>query len=340
MTVEKSYGVGNVERNCRHIRALRCLEHPNILHLRDIIIPTSLADERCRWPLLGSPANNILLEIDWYPTNLGRVIRSSTNLTDLHVQYFLYQMLCALKFMHSGGFHHEYMMPEDVLVKADCHLVIADCRNVCRAEDFQAAAGEADIDPDEPSPRGRWYHPPEALASCRPATHRAGIWSLGCILAELLTRRPLFPLEDAQRLLRAHVSAVGKPGPDALRGMGCGQSAIDYIQRLPAPAEGAQRAPLWPQPPPAASDLLARLLRFDPAERPEAAEALRHEVRPGRHRQARMIRSTASRPLSAPAIRLGVPPPLPPSCVEREVTAGGRAWGVNEIGRERDRRGA
>ena len=57
-------------------------------------------------------------------TDLHRVIYSRQNLTDDHIQYFLYQMLCALKYIHSAGVLHRDLKPSNILLNADCHLKV------------------------------------------------------------------------------------------------------------------------------------------------------------------------------------------------------------------------
>jgi serine/threonine protein kinase len=57
-------------------------------------------------------------------TDLHRVIYSRQNLTDDHIQYFLYQILCALKYIHSAGVLHRDLKPSNILLNADCHLKV------------------------------------------------------------------------------------------------------------------------------------------------------------------------------------------------------------------------
>lgn len=47
----------------------------------------------------------------------------------------------------------------------------------------------------------RWYRAPELLLSCDHYTAAIDVWSVGCILAELLGRRPLFPGKVGGQLL-------------------------------------------------------------------------------------------------------------------------------------------
>lgn len=66
-----------------------------IIGLDDIEPPASLAE-----------FNDVYVVTDLMETDLHRIIYSKQDLTDEHVQFFVYQMLCALKYMHSAGVVH------------------------------------------------------------------------------------------------------------------------------------------------------------------------------------------------------------------------------------------
>lgn len=100
------------------------------------------------------------------------------------------------------------------------------------------------------------------------------LWSIGCILAELLGRRPLFKGRDYVDQLNQILHHLGTPPQDKLEQM-ASPRALEYINSLP------RRAPipfekLYPDANPLALDLLRRLLAFDPADRITCDEALQH----------------------------------------------------------------
>jgi serine/threonine protein kinase len=292
----KLQGEESFDSFSRHIKALQCLEHPNILYLRDIVsvLPESTSSSNKNRGIL----NEVWLETDFYATDLRRLIKTSKDLTDLHVQYFVDQLLCGLRFMHFAGFYHEYIRPEDILVTTDCQLAISDCRNVHFEADCQNSLHQTESTHVEVESNANWYRAPEILLCCREITSKASMWSLGCILAELLARKPLFPGRTIINVLDVIASTVGTAPLHALRAMGCSPSACACVDGLQGPAGDGLPAHC----PAGAADLLARLLRFDPAERPSAEEALAHEVR-----AAVLVAAAGSENIHAPL--LTCPPP-------------------------------
>ena len=100
------------------------------------------------------------------------------------------------------------------------------------------------------------------------------VWSIGCILAELLGGRPIFKGRDYVDQLNQILHYLGTPSEDTLRRVGSPR-AQDYIRSLPI----RPRIPfstLFPQANPLAIDLLSRMLCFDPARRISSEEALNH----------------------------------------------------------------
>ena len=100
------------------------------------------------------------------------------------------------------------------------------------------------------------------------------MWSVGCILAELLGGRPLFKGRDYVDQLNQILHYLGTPSNETLRRVGSPR-AQQYIASLPYQAP-VPFEKLFPNANPLALDLLRRLLAFDPSERISCAEALQH----------------------------------------------------------------
>ena len=96
-------------------------------------------------------------------TNLAKVIESSQKLSDRHFQFFIYQMLRGLKYIHSAGVIHRDLKPENLLINgSDCNLKITDfglARGVCKEREREDQLTEYVVT--------RWYRAPEVMCSAK-----------------------------------------------------------------------------------------------------------------------------------------------------------------------------
>lgn len=102
-------------------------------------------------------------------------------------QYFLYQLLRGLKYVHSANVLHRDLKPSNLLLNANCDLKICD---------FGLARTTSESDFMTEYVVTRWYRAPELLLNCSEYTTAIDIWSVGCILMEIALREPLFPGKD------------------------------------------------------------------------------------------------------------------------------------------------
>jgi len=299
------------KRLLREIRLLRCLRHPNVLHLTDIMPARSPSPEHWK---------DVYLVTRLFDTNLHRVIYSGHALTDAHIQYILWQVFRALRYLHAAGVVHRDMKPTNLLLNRDCELALADF-GLSRFMPHAPAAASSPPN-NAASPGGsdemngrmssgsgeacsasapaaerskakggqltkyvvtRWYRAPELLVQNRQYDFKVDMWSTGCILAEVLGAKAIFPGKDSLHQLRLVVERLGLPSDEELSTIHNAQ-AVAYIRNLRPkeqtasdPAAAAARfAKLYPHASPLLLDLLARLLLFDPRKRPTADEALQH----------------------------------------------------------------
>ncbi|KAF8757825.1 kinase-like protein [Rhizoctonia solani] len=215
--------------------------------------------------------NEIYLFMEPMEADLHQIVRSGQNLSNAHVQYFLYQILRAMKYVHSAGVIHRDLKPGNLLVNADCELKICD---------FGLSRG-FDSAP-EPDGTGfmteyvatRWYRAPEIMLSFRKYTTAIDIWSIGCILGELLGMKPMFKGKDYVDQLNIIIDILGTPDEETLQRIGS-VKAQAYIRSLPVKEQKPFKS-LFPQADDLALDLLSKMVTFDPAKRLTVLEALKH----------------------------------------------------------------
>ena len=120
----------------------------------------------------------------------------------------------------------------------------------------------------------RWYRAPELLLSCEEYTGAIDMWSVGCIFAEMLGRKPAFPGTDYIHQLKLILEVLGTQDEASLHFISS-PKARAWIQSLP-PARPASLAALFPTASPTALELLAAMLVFDPRRRITVEAALAH----------------------------------------------------------------
>lgn len=119
-------------------------------------------------------------------TDLHRLL-SSRKLENQFVQYFLYQMLRGLKYVHSAGVIHRDLKPSNILVNENCDLKLCDF-GLARIQDSQMTGYVST----------RYYRAPEIMLTWQKYDQAVDMWSVGCILSEMLEGKPLFPGKDRE----------------------------------------------------------------------------------------------------------------------------------------------
>ncbi|KAG8076762.1 hypothetical protein GUJ93_ZPchr0006g43196 [Zizania palustris] len=105
----------DAKRTLREIKLLRHMDHENIVAIRDIIPPPQ-----------RNSFNDVYIAYELMDTDLHQIIRSNQALSEEHCQYFLYQILRGLKYIHSANVLHRDLKPSNLLLNANCDLKICD----------------------------------------------------------------------------------------------------------------------------------------------------------------------------------------------------------------------
>ncbi|KAF9455914.1 kinase-like domain-containing protein [Collybia nuda] len=248
-------------RTLREIKLLRHFRHENIIAILDILRPPSL-----------SQFSEVYLVQELMETDLHRVIRTQ-ELTDDHCQYFIYQTLRALKALHSADVLHRDLKPSNLLLNANCDLKLCDFGLARSTRPPAKEANEGSTFMTE-YVATRWYRAPEVMLTFKEYTRAIDMWSVGCVLAEMLNGKPLFPGRDYHHQLSLILDILGTPSLDDFYAISSERSK-EYLRALPFRKRKSFNH-LFPKANPLAIDLMEKCLAFSPKRRITVGEALRH----------------------------------------------------------------
>ncbi|XP_034382236.1 mitogen-activated protein kinase 11-like isoform X2 [Cyclopterus lumpus] len=239
-------------RSYRELRLLKHMKHENVIGLLDVFTPAAALED----------FNELYLVTNLMGADLNNIVKFQ-RLSDEHVQFLIYQLLRGLKYIHSAGLIHRDLKPSNVAVNEDCELRILDF-GLARQTDDEMTGYVAT----------RWYRAPEIMLNWMHYNQNVDIWSVGCIMGELLKGKVLFPGTDYIDQLKRIMEVVGTPTPDLLKKI-CSEHAQKYIQSLPfMPQQDLEK--IFRGANPLAVDLLKRMLVLDCDGRISASEALSH----------------------------------------------------------------
>eukprot|EP01063_Lacrimia_lanifica_P036727 TRINITY_DN7368_c0_g6_i1.p1 TRINITY_DN7368_c0_g6~~TRINITY_DN7368_c0_g6_i1.p1 ORF type:complete len:367 (+),score=85.73 TRINITY_DN7368_c0_g6_i1:105-1205(+) len=237
------------------VRLMGFLVHDAVRGIRDVML-----DEERPGKLV------VYTVVDRFPADLAQVVRQSQalQLTPAHCQYFLYQALLGVHYIHSAGVVLCGISPHNLMLDEHCELVITCFRHAKRSGVYS----DGDYD------SARAYQAPESTLGLKTISPALDIWSLGCVLAELFLGKPLFVGIDYLQSLTSVLRTV--PMPD---GYASSPWMSASAQKFLAKMAGVTRPleTLLPaHTPPDALNLIGQMLSVDHVHRVSAADALRH----------------------------------------------------------------
>lgn len=244
----------------REIKILRQLKHRNIVNLKDVLTDKPNAtdfrkEKECAFYLVFEYMDHDLM---------GLLDSGMVHFNESHIQSFMRQLLDGLNFCHGKGFLHRDIK---------CSNILLNNRGEIKLADFGLARF---YHQDEDRPYTNrvitlWYRPPELLLGEEKYTPAIDIWSCGCILAELFTKKPLFQADRELHQLDAISRICGTPGPTNWPGV---ESLPNYQMMKMRKQYRRRLREDFAFLPNLACDLLDHMLTLDPSRRCTAQEAI------------------------------------------------------------------
>jgi mitogen-activated protein kinase 1/3 len=245
------------KRILREVKLLRQFDHDNIIRILDM------------YPPLSPDFEDIYIVTDLMETDLHRVIYSKQPLTEEHHCYFVHQILRGLVYLHSASVVHRDLKPSNLLVNKNCDLKICDF-GLARV----LTTNEEDSHGRTDYVVTRWYRAPEVVLLASEYTVSIDVWAVGCILCELVARKPIFAGKDHLDQIKKIISVLGNPTEEELHWLPRGGPARTFLRKCPD-APKASWAKLFPSASASAIEAIEAMLRFDPTVRITVQDAIR-----------------------------------------------------------------
>ena len=181
------------------------------------------------------------------------------------MQRYLYQMLSGIAHCHSHRILHRDLKPQNLLIDRSTRtLKLADF-GLARAFGIPVRQYTHEV-------ITLWYRAPEILLGCKQYSTPVDLWSIGCIFAEMVLQKPLFPGDSEIDELFKIFQVLGTPNEISYPGV---TQCPEYKDVFPQwrPRNLSEVVPaLCPD----GIDLLSKLLEYSPSRRLSAKSALQH----------------------------------------------------------------
>jgi cyclin-dependent kinase len=244
----------------REIALLKELQHPNIVSLCDVI----------------HTEKKLTLVFEYLDQDLKKLLdMCDAGLDAATTRSFLYQIMRGVAFCHETRVLHRDLKPQNLLINREGVLKIADF-GLARAFGIPVRSYTHEV-------VTLWYRAPDVLLGSRKYSTPVDIWSVGCIFAEMITGRPIFPGASEQEQLMKIIKILGTPSEESWPSI-C--EMPNYKNDFPR-CEPKPWSAIAPGLEPQGVELLQLMLVYDPAKRCSGKSGLEHvyfrELADGRH---------------------------------------------------------
>lgn len=234
----------------REISLLKELDHVNIVRLLDVV----------------HSEKKLYLVFEYLHQDLKKYMDSCppTGLGENLIKSYLHQLLLGIAYCHGHRVLHRDIKPQNLLIDVHGNIKLADF-GLARAFGVPVRTYTHEV-------VTLWYRAPEILLGSKFYSTPVDVWSLGCIFAEMIKKKPLFPGDSEIDQLFRIFRTLGTPD----------ETVWPNVTQLP---DFKSSFPKWPQQSvanvlphlcPEGIDLITKMMKYEPSSRISAKTALSH----------------------------------------------------------------
>ena len=247
----------------RELPIMKELHHPNIVELKSYYCTKAeKCDDGSEYYL------NCIME--YVPLTLSDLIdknrKNHTKFDSIMIKIYSYQMLKCIGYLHSLGIAHRDIKPHNILIDP--------LDNALKLCDFGCAKHLSKTEKNIAYICSRFYRPPELVIGATIYGPQVDVWSMGCVIAELVINRPIFPGKSANEQLTEIMKILGTPNKEEINAMNPKYKDGDKLPKVNPILwkdvfKGKTNDELY-------IDLISHLLVYDPNKRYTPYQAMCH----------------------------------------------------------------
>lgn len=251
----------SIRQACRELKIISEVKHSNVVKMLNAFMSGEF----------------LWITTELYLTDLSKLLKLDALYNRLGIDGILrisYEIVCGLQYLHSMKILHRDMKPSNVMIDHNLSAKIGDFGSSRLYECSERPMTEYVVT--------RWYRAPEIICSVGQYGPQIDVWATGCIIAELLSRKPLLPGRSSMDQMHILFRIFGTPSPEDAAFI-VDDEAVSWLKTV-IPQEGigiseaipttfstvAVRQKLLP--------IIADMMKFNPKKRITMATVSRLEV--------------------------------------------------------------